>query len=484
MSEDSHLLEPKEKKKRTPYEWFMLLLRICFFICAFALVVITVLANMGGSGEKWHEGVRGFISEFAGGRPANLRTLNSINFFPNVSIDIEGVEILAKPDDVVPLIKVEELRIGMPFLDVATRSPRIREFYVAGLSTIKGVFMPAEFVLNKIYIDHDQVSPQATLRADGKIGLQSWSMEAGLDVEKSIFGKNTYVLASKSSFAVDFADVHLSGTYNHVSSRHLKIEGFELRAGEKVVSGDIVISTVSKKLMKLQGTLNIQNGRTVISPDIIIDSSNKDGAPTHVSGEITSDKLVLDDVIGKQSVFGIFARIRELMGYTGELSRLDGAPSYFGKHDLNVHVFLQNVEADNAAYEALSFDLLKEVGRMRISEVIGKDERQLMPPLILLQKADNKFLTFIMQEGTLDNGLLRPWLDNLPDEVSCAVGELQENESSWKLALSDKNIELPKEQYDFVQASLHKAGKGSPCSPYISLQEPNQEEPKQEAPEE
>jgi len=497
----------------------MLLLRICFFVCAFTLIVITVLANMGGSGETWHEGVRSFISEFAGGRPVKLGKLNHMGFFPIVLVDIDDVEILAKPDDTVPLIEVEKFRIGMPFLDVATRSPRITEFYVEGLSAIKGVFMPKEFSLKKLFIDHDQESAQAALRVNGKIGLQSWSLDVGLEVQKGITGKNSYVLASKSPFSFDFADINIKGIYNHASPSHLKIEGFELRAGEKVINGDIIISLLSSELLKLKGTLNIQHGRTIISPDLVIDLSHKDGAPAQVSGDITSEKLVLDDILGEESVFGVLTRLRELMGYQGVVHRVDGAPAFLGTYDMNLHAFLNNVEAQGAFYEALSFDVFQEAGRLRIGSVIGKDERKLMPPFMLMQDPKSERIISIIQDGSLDIGLLRPWLKHLPSaflakqatNVNCGIGvffedkdmgtlnieafaldtsdgriaatekRLDEGQSPLNMhfELSDdvalKNIALSKGYYDFVQSSLQEAGKGSSCTPYISLQELKQE---------
>ncbi len=518
MSEESYLLEPKEKKKKTPYEWFMILLRVIFFICAFTLVIMTILANMGGSGETWHEGVRSFISEFSGRKPVKLGKLNDMSFFPTVRLDIEDVEILTKPDDVVPLIKVEELRLGMPFWDVATRAPRLREFYVEGMSTIKGVFMPREFYLDKLFIDHDQVSPQAMFRANGKVGLQSWNIEIGMEMQKSITGKNTYVLAPKAPFSVDFADVHFKGVYDHVSADHLRIEDFELRAGEKNITGDIVISETSDKLLKIQGTLNIQNGQTVIKPDLLIDSSYKGGKSTQVSGEIISEKLVINDVIGKDSIFGILTRLRELMGYTGEMSQSVGVSGYLGKQDLDLHVFLQNVEADNTLYEALSFDILKEEGSLRISQIVGKDDHNLVPPVILLENPEGKGAKVIMQDGELDIGLVRSWLSNIPSELSkkqstyvhCGIGSFVENAgSNFALDTADGVIrtkqtitnndfslfdlqfvfsdngrigeaKLFKKQYDFVQASLQKSGKGSPCAQYISLQESKQEETPEE----
>ena len=150
-------------------------------------------------------------------------------------------------------------------------------------------------------------------------------------------------------------------------------------------------------------------------------------------------------------------------------------------------------EAGRSAYESLSFDILREPGRLRISTVTGKDDQELMPTLVLLQKErEDNNLSFIMQDGALDVGLLRPWLKNLPAElsgkqpilVSCGIGALYDDEGTWAIdktsafSLADNQklgtIDFPKDQYDFVKASLQKSGKGSPCEEYILLKEPEE----------
>ncbi len=519
MNEESYLLNPKDKKQKTPYEWFMTFLKICFFLLAFMLVIITVLANMGGNGEIWHEGVRGFISEFSGRRPVKLGKLNHMGFFPSVSLDVEDVDILSSPDDIVPLVKVKKLRIGMPFLDVATRSPRVSEFYVDGLSAIKGVFMPKEFYIDKIFIDHDQVGKQATLRANGKIGLQPWNFEAGLEVQKSFTGKYNYVLAPITPFAFNFADVQAKGTYNHISSKHLKIEEFELRSGDKSIGANLTISSVGDDMFKVKGALDIQNMNTVISPDIIIEKAQAGNLRTKLSGDITSEKIVLEDLVGEESVFAIFTRIRELMGYSREASGTNGFWGFLDNRDLSVHVYLENVLAGDASYEALDFDVMKEDGLLRIGKITGKDDRELMPAFMLLKETASNVTNIIVQDGNLDIAFVRPWFANLPHEFSgkqsaqirCGIGSLATNEYK-KFAMDTKDgiirvretsandnhspfdtsfylsddggldkIKLSKDQYDFVQASLQRSGSGSSCVPYISLKEPkSKEEPKQE----
>lgn len=499
MNEDSYLLEPKQKKAKTPYEWFMLFLRITFFISAFILVVITVLANMGGSSETWKEGVRSFISEISGGRTVKLDKLNNLTFFPTVSVDVQGAKIYADEDAEIPLISVGNFRLAMPFWNVATRSPLITDFYIQDVSTIKGVFMPAEFEIDKLFIDHDQESEKAVLRVNGKIGLQAWSIQAGLDVQKTLSGKNTYIISPKSPFRFNFADIHIKGVYDHASSRRMKIENIELTSGQQLMSGDITLSSLGDKLIKFTAEFNIGNNRSVIATDLVIDISRKQGALFHISGDINSKKLDIEDISGNKSIWNVISRLRELMGYSIELGDGKENPGLpFSRHDLDLHVFLENVTAPGNSYEALSFDIFQDKANFRISSITGKDEAKLMPAIMILpQSLESKNFVFVMEEGSIDPGFFGSWFKNLPLELSntkqeqhvrCAIGNFYAKESGWELnqasefIFSDsanqnpEHIKLPKDQYEFVKAGLQKSAKESPCEPYIFLEE-KQENP-------
>ena len=519
MSEESYLLEPKNKKHKSPFQLLIGLMKVCFFLCAFILVILTVLANMGGSNETLHEGVRGFMSELVGKRPVSLGKLNYMGFFPTVRLDAEDIGVYAKAEDDVALMHLGKIRLSMPFLDVATKTPRITEFYVEDLNAIKGVLMPHEFSLEKMFIDYDQEGAEATLRANGKIGLQTWSFEADLEVHTGI-NRTSYILAPQARFAFDLADFHIKGVYDHASSSHFKIKDFEIHSGDKVINGDISISALSDNMMKLKGMLSLQNGQSILEPDFIIDLSHKDGVPTKISGEIKAEKLALADVLGPQSVFSILTRLRKLMGYDGIVHRIDGPSAFLGTHDLDLHVFLRNVNAGNAVYDALSFDLLQKSGKVHFSSVMGKDGHQLMPTIMMLDDTENQRIITIMQDGVIDIPFVQPWFKNLPAILSgkqnirsrCGITVLSENEEAggyniealaldtkegmitiaqrslakgqtpfdWTFVVSNdislQKTNLSKDFHDFVKGSLDAAEENSPCAPYILLQQPSESE--------
>lgn len=466
---DSYLLEPKDKHKHpmTPYQWFTVLLKITFFVCAFFLVIFTVLANMGGKSETLHEGVRSFISRLAGNRPVELGKLNYMEFFPNVRLDIEDVRVYAKKDDDVPLLSLDHLRLGMPFFDVATQAPRVSEIYVEGLEAIKGVFMPHDFSLDQIFIDHNPRSLEAFLRAKGKVGVHDWRLDIALSTEKSLGGKNLYILAPQSHFSFDMADIHMQGLYDHSTAGFFKVVDLEIRSSETSMAGEITVSTLGNRLVKLTGRLDIADGRSVILPDFVIDTAHKDGAPVQISGELRAETIDLKDIIGSQSISGIVARLRSLMGYEGGAQTLS---SFLGARNLDVHVYLRDVTAGEKAYELLSFDLLQQAGRLRMGSVTGKDDRIFVPPFMVMREDGD--LVAIMQDGALEPNLAGSWIKNMPDisQTTCAIGSFDDETGLFTMAFDRaiKPINLTKDAYNFVQGSLQKSGQDSPCSAYIA----------------
>ncbi|MFP4097739.1 MAG: hypothetical protein ACLFP8_05220 [Alphaproteobacteria bacterium] len=518
MSDESYLLEPKEKEKKSLFQWMMLLLKITFFLCAFALVIFTVLANMGGNSETLHESVRSFISEFTGGRPVKLGKLNYIGFFPTVRVDIENVEVYAhqsvQQDNSAPVISLSRLKLAMPFWNVATRLSRVTEFYLEDLQAIRGAFIPEEFSMDRVYIDHNQTSKEATLRAVGKIGFHEWSADIGMKARKGI-SRYSYAVASQAPFVFELADIQIKGTMNRTSSRHFILKDLQLRSHEKTVNGEIEVSRLDDDLIKITGTLITQGERSIIKPDIVLDISRKNNGTGQISGDIKADKLYIEDILGKENIFNIITRLRELAGHEQQTQGIGEVAAFIGDKDLDLDIFLKDVDVGQRSYEALSFDLRQEAGRLRISEITGKDDMRLMPASMVLDMLNDQTLITIMQEGTLEMDLLRLWLKNLPPETSnmeklnvrCAIGHFSIGDDGKSLQVKNfavdtregmftvkektlnnaqsifdahfqksetsklEQVLLPKEHYDFVQASLHKKGEGSPCETYITLLE-------------
>ena len=273
-------------------------------------------------------------------------------------------------------------------------------------------------------------------------------------------------------------------------------------------------------MVKLKGTLSLQNGQSILEPDLIIDISHKNGAPINISGELKAEKLVLADVLGPQSVFSILTRMRKLVGYDGVVHRMDGFSAFLGPHDLDLHVFLRNVDAGNTSYDFLEFDLLQKAGRLRFSAITSKDGRQLMPVIMMLKDSGNRNIISIMQDGVIDIPFVQPWFKHLPTILSgkqsihssCGITVLSENEEAggyniealaldtkegmitvaqrslakdqtpfdWNLVMSEEvslqKTDLPESLYNFVKGSLDAVGENVPCAPYILLRQPSESE--------
>ena len=77
-------------------KWLSRLTKIAFFVLAFMAVVITVLFNMGGNNETLHGAIEDYIGQSTG-FAAQIQNFNKMSFFPNVSVDMEGI-LLKRPN--------------------------------------------------------------------------------------------------------------------------------------------------------------------------------------------------------------------------------------------------------------------------------------------------------------------------------------------------------------------------------------------------
>ncbi|NCT41687.1 MAG: hypothetical protein GW778_08520 [Alphaproteobacteria bacterium] len=77
-------------------KWLGRLAKLSFFLIAFLGVVITVLFNMGGDSDTLKGAIEDYITA-SSGYATKIKTFNNMTFFPNISVDAEGI-ILKKPD--------------------------------------------------------------------------------------------------------------------------------------------------------------------------------------------------------------------------------------------------------------------------------------------------------------------------------------------------------------------------------------------------
>ncbi len=511
MSDDSYLLDGNDRKKQTGSRWFGRLLKFIFIIIAFFMVIITVLANMGGSNDMLREGVGKTIQQAFGGRPVTMKKLVYMGFFPTAAIDIEDVLIFDKPEDSFPIMRLKKFQAYMPFWNVATSTPRLTKLYLEGFESIRGVFFPSAFLIERIYIDHDVDEEVAKLRGRGKIGVHSWDFSIGLEISGSK-GKYQYMLLDDADLVLDVADVHFEGIFSRRGAKYYKFKDFNLEYDNKMIGGDLVISSLGDKLLKVKTTLKTISDKTNLQADLAVKFIGH--RKVDLSGKVNSDSLYINDFIGDDTVFSILSRLREIAGYSNKTSDEEQKTileRIFGPNIIDLDFNLNNVDIRGHIKENLEFNLTKTSDRIKFGPVFEK-KNMFMPTIMLLRNEDeNKMISFV-QNGRFDTAFAKLWFNNLPDnilgngsvDVKCGIAEFSEVDDGLKInsfainadpynigvkektldsqaSLFDlhftgnnevtnlKTIELSTDIYNFVQGSFQSSKEGSPCSDYISV---------------
>lgn len=507
MTDDSYLLDNKDKKPKTGSKWLSRLFKLIFFILAFGLIILTVLYNMGGSNDMLKEGVVNTLSDVFGGRHVKLRRLNHMGFFPQVALNIEGVSAYDKKDGRVPVIELRKFEAYMPFWNVATRSPQISSLYMEGLKGIKGVFFPEEVYLEKVYIDHDVDEGTASLRGNGTVGVHDWSFAVGLDIEGSS-GRYKYGLAEVAPVVFDLGDVHFDANVRKDGSNYMKISDIHLTYADKKIEGDVTLSALPGSLLKIKGELLANGGSTILVPDLIVSMVGSQFAD--FSGSISAKKFVMDDLSGDKSVFEILNRFNELLGYKRVPGQKTDKLALFGGNNFNVDITLENAQIAEMTKDKIAFNVSQSAGNLRVSKVQA-DEEDIMPPVILLYDYQAEKVISIFQNGHFDSSVMKLWLKHIPApvlqkgyiDIECGLGMfhqaenglivedfainttdgnhvgIQETQLTEGLSAADLHFvqvngkadlpeyELPGDLYNLVMGSFEKSKDGSPCANYF-----------------
>ncbi|MGH1377433.1 MAG: hypothetical protein ACRBB3_01300 [Alphaproteobacteria bacterium] len=494
MTEESHLLDKKEKN------WLSRILKLTFFICAFILVGITVLSNMGGSNDSLKESVERFASNVFGGRKTSVSKLVYMGFFPRIGFDAEGINVMSTPEDGHIIAHIGKIQAFMPFWNVVTQTPEITSFYLEDFTTVKGALASKELHIEKMFIDHDLGTQTAKLRGNGKIGVHHWSFAADME----IFGKKgNYTFSFEKSFPLvfDIADIHFEGKIVKHDSSYYKLEDFKLSSGDNALEGNIIFSLIGEELLKVKGDVAVSGGKSIVSPDVIFDYSN---SPAKISGKVMSDHIVYSDLNDEGSAFHILKRLYDIVGY-GDVPK--GKASFLGNYNLDVILEFKSIRFPDILLNNLTFPILQSNAGIKFGPIHG--DLGIMPSLVFVSDQDTGDIISILQDGQLYTKFFKKWLKNVPNKigtiinVDCGLARfshsdgdldikrfvLNTNRGSIKVRENkigaDQNVDdltfyisskeeehseisLNKDAYEFVQSSFQSSSKVSLCSSYIS----------------
>lgn len=460
-TDDSYLF--KDEKKRTGGG----LARFCkflFFVLAFLLVVMTIMANMGGSHVMHRESVEKFISDVFGGRPTTIGLLQDMSFFPSIGVHASNIEVLSKPEDEdgYPVVKIGQLEAYMGFWSVATSTQRFKKLSIQNVQAIKGIITPEEFTIKHIFIDHVPGEDTGAIYGEGRVGENEWSFEIGVQVHNTFTGKQ-YSIPQSTPFKINIADILIRGKYAKNGGEYFTLDDVNISQGKKSARIDLSVYTVANRLLKIRGTLQDGTNNAQIMPELML---NRAVSPHQLEGTVQFTNYTLEQ---NSDLGEMISSIRQKLGFNtaSDIFGYLGVLDY--NNNVNVTLNFEKLVIGETGYDLdipyVQMNNHRAFGPItkRLKEEVGdKKENMLLPPFMVIKNKPSQTV-FVIQEGKVDTGFASKIFSGFPVSVSsreslstqCGVGVISDSQDgalqleTMVIGMQDDAIiTMPQQQID------------------------------------
>jgi len=267
-------------------KWLSRLTKIAFILFAFLAVVVTVLFNMGGSSDTLKGAVEDYIGQSTG-YAAQIQTFNKMTFFPDISIDMEGIS-LKKPNMTAmnawakaeskkpkeeqgktappinysnPDSQIAQFKISIGFWDVGFgKTRKIRDLQMRDANFKAGSIAHKEVTIGILGID-ETADGNPFLNMEGQWGSEAFRVT--LDLESSgSRKKRKYYIGEESLFEAEIGKITMQGI-----ARPRTMGGFHIRdltiyhQGSEVLKTTLSFVKDAENAMSLKGDfLASENG--------------------------------------------------------------------------------------------------------------------------------------------------------------------------------------------------------------------------------
>ncbi len=426
-TQDSYLFDDKNKNKKSG-GGFARFCKFLFFVLAFFLVVITILANMGGSNDMLRDSVEKFVSDAFGKRPAQIGVLHKMSFFPSVGVHAQNIKVYSKPEEEggYPVIKIGNLEAFMGFWSVATSNPTFKKLAIENVNVIKGMFVPEEFSMKHIFVDHIPGEKTAMLTGEGRVGVHDWSFNAKLNAYNTFAGKR-YGFDEVTPFTLKIADMEIQGNFSKSGKEYFKFDDVIVTHGNRSASVSISFYSVSDGLLKIRGEIKDISSGTEIIPELLM---NRKARPYQLSGDIIMKNFEIGSAAEKHSdVTAIISRLREVLGY-------DQANTPFDYMDIievdkDFDTTLKFVDA-SVKDQKLNFEMpyIQKNGQRRLGPVRAENATETLFPALIFVDVSEDTNAFMTMNGDVDTKFAEAVFASIPSyfqeqpkiSVDCGVG--------------------------------------------------------------
>lgn len=279
--------------------WLWWLTKLLFFAAVFVFILLVILSKIGGSSDLLKGAVEDYVSE-ATGYTATIETLNYLNFFPDIGLSLENLELHADDKNAETVGRVKSIRFLSGFWDVAFGTGKVKGLHVEDVAIQDNVLLNYPVSIKKLSIENQDDQDKGRLLINGRIGPHKLDGQVDLEATGERWGR-TYVFGKEKPLQITLGPATFSANLKNTFSG-LLLENIVLNFEQnKAVTGTLTVNT-SRMKHDISGSLTLYPGQTTLNPDIRVES---DQEQMTVSGTIKADTLHTGDVDGTSQALKI-----------------------------------------------------------------------------------------------------------------------------------------------------------------------------------
>ena len=368
-------LDIKDDKKG----WESVVLRILkwlFILAVLVFIVLTVLARMGGNSEVLKEAVEEFLTNNTS-YSASITTLNSMQFFPDIVVDVEGVELRefganqsddetteqpeqqpqATQGDVV--VTVEAAKVRLRFFDMIFKGGQFKNIELKNLSAVPGAILPVSMSLESLGIEQEDEG--AFIKGSGSLNKKPMNVKIGLENK----GNGLFTFGNDRAVNIDVGDLNIESSVKNTLTGALKFENLVIsQKGVKALRANVDLDRQNTDRWSLKGQVRAYPDNSQLDPNIIIDKSE---SVLTLFGVIRSESLSLSDFNADQPFLKVIDALSAALSPAKDKAGFD-----FNGVKLDLNLDLKNIKSDKVVLGSLKTPLELDGNVLNAGPMDGK----------------------------------------------------------------------------------------------------------------
>ena len=282
------------------------LIKISLILAVLLFILLTVLSRIGGNSDVLKSGVEDYITD-ATPYTARIGSLNNMQFFPSIHIDVSNVD-MRKGDDGTgeSAITIETAKITFGFFDVMFRPGRVQDIQFNNLHARADTILAKPIILESFGIQgREEGDPHVAVK--GTVGKKTLNGRMGLDTVNA----TTFKLGNEREFDLSIGQLKLTGILKNPLVGGLKLENLHIaQNGKDALRGNFDLDT-KKGEIGIKGQARLEPNKSQIDPRLTVEWSEN---PTQITGNVDSGLLVYEDVSGNAPFLKALDEIGEIFG--------------------------------------------------------------------------------------------------------------------------------------------------------------------------